>query len=94
MGLLVSEGLLPGVILTATRTVRFQFNCQGSNTEAGVVLYMVVPQEPKTILGIFIWPSCQICTARQSPCQKLYIVLQLCTVTPPLVREWPSVLHD
>lgn len=53
MGLLVSEDLLPGVILPATRMGRFQFSYQGSNTEAGIVLYMVVPQKPKTILGIF-----------------------------------------
>lgn len=47
VGLLVSEGLLPGATLRATRMGRFHFSCQGSDIEAAILLHMVVLQEPK-----------------------------------------------
>lgn len=93
VGLLDSEGLLPRATLRATRMGRFHFSCQDSDTEAAILLHTVVLQEPKPSWDIHraFMPDLYCSTG---PCQKaLQFVLQVWVMTPPLVREWPSVLH-
>lgn len=59
------------------------------------VLYVVVLREnSQTILGISLSPCPHPSLAPQGPFQESHLVLQLCVMTPSLVKEWPSVLHD
>lgn len=84
------------------RTVRFQFNLPGLQPWAGhhphqgglLFFTWVLRENSQTILGISLSPCPHPSLAPQGPCQESHLVLQLCVMTPSLVKEWPSVLHD